>query len=271
MPGFTFPAVGRLDITSPPSRSDHSISDHRYYDPLRLPNVHLRFVRSSLSSPDTLYRPSLLFVSLLEQTRWWAELSSSTPGFRYRWISYYRHFTQGNIWISQVPRLPPWPHALASDPGGVLTTRHTASRTAAFRHHNNVGFHSRFPGKCPMTTMSKISGLHTQPAALIHPASDSRYRVCPRISLLTCWLNFNQVGLFQFNIGSTHWVTISNFMNFVQSRQSGFSLARCAFLPSWQVQALSLKVHISYFLQKCKKGKAQKWDLPFWYPKTQVV
>ena len=202
----------------------------RYYDPLRLPNVHLRFVRSSLSSPDTLYRPSLLFVSLLEQTRWWAELSSSTPGFRYRWISYYRHFTQGNIWISQVPRLPPWPHALASDPGGVLTTRHTASRTAAFRHHNNVGFHSRFPGKCPMTTMSKISGLHTQPAALIHPASDSRYRVCPRISLLTCWLNFNQVGLFQFNIGSTHWVTISNFMNFVQSRQSGFSLARCDFL-----------------------------------------
>jgi len=66
VPGFTFPAVGPLGLGSPPYRSDHSISDHRYYDPLRLPNVPLRFVRSSLSSPDTLYRPSLLFVSLLE-------------------------------------------------------------------------------------------------------------------------------------------------------------------------------------------------------------
>jgi hypothetical protein len=31
----------------------------RYYDPLRLPNAHLRFVRSSLSSPDTLFAPLL--------------------------------------------------------------------------------------------------------------------------------------------------------------------------------------------------------------------
>ena len=33
--------------------------DHRHYDRLRLPHAHLRVVRSSLSSPDTLYRPSL--------------------------------------------------------------------------------------------------------------------------------------------------------------------------------------------------------------------
>ena len=30
---------------------------------------------------------------------------------------------------------------------------------------------------------------------LIHPASDSRYRFCLWISLLTCWLSFNQAGL----------------------------------------------------------------------------
>ena len=64
----------------------------------------------------------------------------------------------------------------------------------------------------PMTTMGKISGLNTQPAALFHPASDSRHRACPRTSLLICWLNFSQVGLFRANIGSTHWVTLSNFM-----------------------------------------------------------
>ncbi len=35
--------------------------DHRYYDPLRLPNAHLGIVRYSLSVPDTLYRVIYLF------------------------------------------------------------------------------------------------------------------------------------------------------------------------------------------------------------------
>ena len=55
-------------------------------------------------------------------------------------------------------------------------------------------------------------GAHTQPASLFHPAPDSRYRVCPRTSLLTCWLYFDQVGLFRKASGITHWVTISNFI-----------------------------------------------------------
>jgi len=41
------------------------------------------------------------------------------------------------------------------------------------------------------------------------------------------------------------------------------------YLALTQVRALQLPVHISYFFQKCKKSKARKWDLPFWYPKTQ--
>ena len=101
---------------------------------------------------------------------------------------------------------------MASDPGGVLTARHIAFRTAAFRHHNNVGFHSRSPGRCPMTTMSKISGLHTRPAALIHPASNSCYQVCPRTSLLTCWLDFSKVGFSRLTVEITHWVTLSSFI-----------------------------------------------------------
>ena len=40
-------------------------------------------------------------------------------------------------------------------------------------------------------------------------------------------------------------------------------------LPISHAKATQLKVHISYFLQKCKKGKPWKWDLPFWYLKTQ--
>jgi hypothetical protein len=57
MPGFPFPAVGPLDLGSPPYRSEHS--DHRYYCQLRLPDAHLGLLRCSLSSPDTLVAPLL--------------------------------------------------------------------------------------------------------------------------------------------------------------------------------------------------------------------
>jgi hypothetical protein len=60
--------------------------------------------------------------------------------------------------------------------------------------------------------MSKISGLHTRPADLIHPASDSCYQVCPRTSLLTCWLDFSRAGFSRLIVEITHWVTLSNFI-----------------------------------------------------------
>ena len=44
-----------------------------HYDPLRLPNVHLGFVRSSLSAPDTLFAPLLLLtgqVRALPSSAW---------------------------------------------------------------------------------------------------------------------------------------------------------------------------------------------------------
>jgi hypothetical protein len=36
----------------------------------------------------------------------------------------------------------------------------------------------------------------------------------------------------------------------------------CVFLPYTQVQEFQLPVHISYFLQKCKKDKPDEIDLP---------
>jgi len=47
----------------------------------------------------------------------------------------------------------------------------------------------------PMTTTIHFSGLNTDPAFLIHLASNSRYRVCPQVSLLPCRLSFGRVGL----------------------------------------------------------------------------
>ena len=35
------------------------------------------------------------------------------------------------------------------------------------------------------------------------------------------------------------------------------------FLPKPQVQASLFPIHISYFIQNCKKGKPPKIDLPF--------
>jgi hypothetical protein len=64
-----------------------------------------------------------------------------------------------------------------------------------------------------LTTTLHISGLNTEPAFLIHLASNSRYRVCSQASLLTCWLGFSQVGLVSFPI-LTHWVAIINFFSF---------------------------------------------------------
>jgi len=49
-----------------------------------------------------------------------------------------------------------------------------------------------------MSTTIHISGLNTDPVVLLHPASDSHYWAYPQVSLLTCWLNFVQVGLSRF-------------------------------------------------------------------------
>ena len=53
-----------------------------------------------------------------------------------------------------------------------------------------------------------FSGLNTEPASLIHLASDSRYRAYPQTSLLTCRLGFDQVGLAA--IAATHPLVRNN-------------------------------------------------------------
>ena len=98
----------------------------------------------------------------------------------------------------------------------------------------------RFPTQCTasaftstnlrlilMTTTIYISGLNTEPASLLPPASDSSYEACLRIQLLTCWLSFSQVGLSRTKFGITHWVTLTNFIPTNRDSQGlGFTLAR---------------------------------------------
>ena len=69
------------------------------------------------------------------------------------------------------------------------------SGTAAFRPLKSVGFPPILPelSCCPQLYIFRgsIQSLHPRS----RPASDSRCRVCPRTSLLTCWLNISQAEL----------------------------------------------------------------------------
>ena len=68
--------------------------------------------------------------------------------------------TQGARWLSQVPEFPLCRHAPLSDPGGVLHTRQSAPRTAAFQCVQTVGFPQRYT----------FRGSITRPTCSLHPA-----------------------------------------------------------------------------------------------------
>jgi hypothetical protein len=78
----------------------------------------------------------------------------------------------GDYWLSQVPELPPWIHAPFSDPGGVLCTRPSAPRTAAFQPLYTVGFPSPASSRevILMTTTIHISGLNHAACILVSPS-----------------------------------------------------------------------------------------------------
>jgi len=84
----------------------------------------------------------------------------------------------GDPWLSQVPASPLGRHAPLSAPGGVLTTRRIASRTAAFRSLHTVGFCLDPAEAILLTTTRHISGL--DPAAcFLLPSSF----VCPLLGV----------------------------------------------------------------------------------------
>ena len=177
MPGFTFPPVGPLGLGSPPSRLFHSFS-RRYYDPLRLPLLHLGSLRISL---DPRYLALTLLSSCPFTARFpgrvhpvhaWPLLYTGLPvpvsGAR-RWRS------------SRVPRLPLCVHAPLEDPGGVLSTRHDVSRTAAFRLLQTVGFTGLAPGYPFGPPKRNFRGSVTRPTHSLHLASHTPYWICMQV------------------------------------------------------------------------------------------
>ena len=87
-------------------------------------------------------------------------------------------------------------HAPLSDPGGVLDTRHTAFRTAAFRCVQTVGFPlSTTLRDILLSTTIHISGLNDAACLLATPGFVRPLTGRHAGSLLTGWLGFDQVGL----------------------------------------------------------------------------
>ncbi len=127
------PYSGSLEHHFPTFPVCRHMTDHRYYDPLRLPNVNLRFVRYSLSAPDTFFAVT----SAYKET-------SGSPHFP----SYpYEHM----LW-SQTPVVS---CTLAMSHTGLLPS--AASIASAF---------SCYAGLYKTTTIH-FSGLYTEPASLI--------------------------------------------------------------------------------------------------------
>ena len=215
MPGFSFPTVGPLGLSAPPSRSRTSNPlDHRYYDQLRLPNARLGVVRSWLSFPDTLYRPSLrLSLPHFMQDSLRGGTFHPNAGILPKAGSPYTVCLPKEAFGP--PKSPSYPHGCmpwSQTPVVSQAHRHSAPRTAAFRWMKSVDFPLTLHREIILvTTTASISGLNTQPASLIHPASYSHCWVGTWTSLLTCRLHFGQVGLEPLPT-LTHWVTLSNFI-----------------------------------------------------------
>ena len=190
MPGFAFPAGGPWDVGAPPSRPAARSSRPSVLWSAQTASGPSRGRSVLPLLPRYLGALVFLCVPCPCKARLGGERLLPAPGvFPSPVGTPPPDFLQGNHWLSHVSRLPLCLHALVSDPGGVLNARRSASRTPAFQRVHAVGFLSL------RTTTLPISGLNTEPAPLICPASDSRYRVCPRTSLLACWLDLSQVGL----------------------------------------------------------------------------
>ena len=99
-------------------------------------------------------------------------------------------------------------------------------RISAFRPLHVVGFIPITLGISLRTTTIHVSGLNTDPASLIHLASDSRHRVYPQVSLPPCRLRFRRMGL---ELLRSHPLGNSNQFQYLHTSQSfGFISARAA-------------------------------------------
>lgn len=171
-----------------------------------------RLLRYSLSLPDTLYRPSLLFVfcAVFNATRGQAGHSIPTPGFCRRLdllIPFFYPRTHPDLPSSLVVPLLACP--APSDPGGGPDARLIAHpRPAAFR----VSSSRRLSPNCLGYPLTTIEDFGAQSHSL--PSCSARLRT--PLTGFTRGRHYRPVGytLTGWDLCSlslTHWTTLSNF------------------------------------------------------------
>ena len=174
------PSLQWVAWTSLPHLLDQILySDLRYYDPLRLPKVHLRFVRCSLSAPDTLHVqlvcdskgiPRMTF--RLIQGCWTVTLNTGKFWLR---LSLNLHCT-GKLWALSSSRVTPlntcpglglrWcPPCLSYRSEDCCLPSYIGRRLSLF-----FSFEKKI-GVYPLTTFTFFSELNTGPIFLIQSGS----------------------------------------------------------------------------------------------------
>jgi len=178
-----FPPVGRLGLTSPPSAVLCAATT------AALP-ISGSFTCRSF--PDTLLASIVRGIPAGLVARGKLQVTPGPLVSR----SPFPALQQGDRWLSQVPEFPLWKHAPLSDPGGVLGTRHTAPRTAAFRRLQTVGFPlDDLWRDILVSTTIHLSGLNHAACVLATPGFVRPLTGRHAGSLLTGWLGVSQVGL----------------------------------------------------------------------------
>ncbi len=203
--------------------SFEKIYNHRYYDPLRLPKAHpesLHVVRS-LSGTCACITYLFPFFRLTDR---------QMPPSSARYIVKPVYLESSGVFVRRQLVLP------SSRATPVITCPDLRPRWCPdylpLRNSGLLLSGCYKPSAFCLEMYSKLiqkpqlyifRGSVSRPTTLIPPASDSHHWADPRSSLLTCWLSFNQMGLYRRKSCITHWVTIINFMDYSNSKISDLS------------------------------------------------
>jgi hypothetical protein len=160
LPGVAFPPVGPWDLGSPPSRPGAPRSRPAVLCSATTATRPSRGRAGLPLLPRSLGARLWLCVPCLRTARVRGGRLLATPGvFPALGGTPPPALPPGDHGLSHVPESPLWRPAPLSDPGGVLPTRRSASRTAAFRSLHPVGFGLAPAAALLLTTTLHIAGL----------------------------------------------------------------------------------------------------------------
>ena len=195
MPGFAFPTVGRLGLTSPPSRSLLlTLGTMLRYDCHSPFSVACAFARSPIPCSPSFSCPVSGSPArrVLSSTRTRCFPAGGTPStFVYKETIGSPKFP--GYPFERMPRssTPVVSSILALSYSGLLPS--VKMKTSAFTSKKTDTYPCETLFRRPQ--LYKFRGSITRPALSLPLASDACYQVCPQSSLPACWLDFNRMGL----------------------------------------------------------------------------